>query len=145
MHFARTGVVLSEALVDLEGVGRLVTRLKASHPDTANDRRAVLSGDAVSFRPRVTIADNGSVDGLEDIRQLESLDLFEQYLLGPKALTAFLTKHWSTASSAIFAFQIQPVLPSLPCCIVHAWPLRNGKGNEKVVTRLFDLQAILES
>jgi hypothetical protein len=48
-------------------------------------------------------------------------------------------------NSTIFAFQIQPVLPSLPCCIVRAWPRRNGKGNEKIVTRLFDLQAILES
>jgi hypothetical protein len=66
-------------------------------------------------------------------------------LLSPKAFTAFLTKHWSAAYSAIFAFQIQPVLPSLPGCIVHAWPGGNGKGNEKIVTRLFDLQAILES
>jgi hypothetical protein len=122
-----------------------MTRWNASHPDIANDRRVVLPGDTVSFRPRVTIADNGSVEGLEDIRQLESPDLFEQYLLGPKAFTAFLTKHWSITSSAIFAFQIQPVLPSLPCCIVHAWPRRNGKGNEKIVTRLFDRQAILES
>jgi hypothetical protein len=89
--------------------------------------------------------DNGSVEGLEDIRQLESSNLVEGYLLGPKAFTAFLTKHWSTASSAIFAFQIQPVLPSLHCCIVHAWPHRNGKGNDKIATRLFDLQAILES
>jgi hypothetical protein len=112
MHFARTGVVLSEALVDHEGVGELVTRWNASHPDTANDRRVVLLVNAVSFRPRVPIADDGSVEGLEDIRQLESPDLFEQYLLSPKALTAFLTMHWSAAYSAIFAFQIQPVLPS---------------------------------
>jgi hypothetical protein len=102
-------VVLSEALVDREGVGKLVTRWNASYPDTANDRRVVLSIDAVSFRPRVTIADDGSVEGLEDIRQLESLDLFEQYLLSPKAFTVFLTKNWSASYSAIFAFQIQPL------------------------------------
>jgi hypothetical protein len=45
--------------------------------NTANDRRVVLSVDAVSFRPRVTIADDGSVEGLEDIRQLESPDRFQ--------------------------------------------------------------------
>jgi hypothetical protein len=112
MHFARTGVVLSEALVDREGVGELVTPRNASHPDTANDRRVVLLVDAVSFRPRVTIAGDGAVKGLEDIRQLESHDLFEQYFLSPKAFTAFLTKRWSAAYSAISAFQIQPVLPS---------------------------------
>jgi hypothetical protein len=93
MHFARTGVVLSEALVDREGVAELVTRWNALHPDTANDRRVVLSVDAVSFRPRVTIADDGSVEGLEDIRQRDSSGLFEQYLLSPKAFRAFLTKH----------------------------------------------------
>jgi hypothetical protein len=139
MHFACTGVILSEALVDRDGVGELVMRCNASHPDTASDHRVVLSVDAVSFRPRVTIADGGPVEGLEDIRQLESPDLFEQYLLSPKAFTAFLTKYWSAAYSAIFAFQIQPVLPSLSCCIVHAWPRRNGKGNKKIVTRIFDL------
>jgi hypothetical protein len=144
MYSAPTAVLLLEALVDLEGVGALMTRWNASHPDTANDCRVVLSVDAVSFRPRVTIADDGSVEGLEDIRQLESPDLFEQHLLSPKTFTEFLTKHWSAAYSAIFAFQIQPVLPYLPYCIVHAWPRRNEKGKgkekgkEKIVTRLFD-------
>jgi hypothetical protein len=55
MHSARTGVLLLEALVDLEGVGALVTRRNASHTDTANDRYVILSVDTVSFRPRVTI------------------------------------------------------------------------------------------
>jgi hypothetical protein len=138
MHFAHTGAVLSEAMVDLEGVGELVTRWNESHPDTANDRRVVLSVNAASFRPRITIADDGSVDGLEEIRQLESPGLFKQYLLSPKAFTAFLTKHWSAAYPAIFEFQIRPVRPSLSCCIVHTWQRRNGKGNEKIATRLFD-------
>jgi hypothetical protein len=138
MHSACTGVLLLEALVDLEGFGALVTRWNASHPDTANDRRVVLSVDTVSFRPRVTIADDGPVEGLEGTRQLESPDLFEQHLLSAKTFTQFLTKNWSAAYFVIFALQIQPVLPSLPCCIVHAWPRRNGKGNAKIGTRLFD-------
>jgi hypothetical protein len=101
IHFARTEVVLWEGLVDREGVGELVAQWNASHPDTVNDRRVVLSVDAVSFRPSVTIADNGSVEGLEDIRQLESPDLFEQYLLSPKVFTAFMTAwHWKGRFSA---------------------------------------------
>jgi hypothetical protein len=112
MHFACTGAVLLEALVDREGVGELMTRWNASHPDTGNDRRVVLSVDAVSFQSRVAIADDWSVEGLEDKCQPESPDLFEQYLLSSKASTTFLTKHWSAIISAIFAFQIQPVLPS---------------------------------
>jgi hypothetical protein len=91
-----------------------------------------LSVDAVFFRPRVTITNDRSVGRLEDITQLENPDLFEQYLRNPTEFTTFLTKRWSQAYSALFAFQFQPILPSLPCCIVHAWPHYNRKGPECV-------------
>jgi hypothetical protein len=143
-HFAATGHVLSAALVDLQCVGELVVRWNNSSPETQNDRRVVLLVDAVSFRPGVTIASDGSVGGLEDIAQLESPDLFEQYLRNPKESTAFLAKHWSQAYSALFAFQIQPILPSMPCFTVHAWPHCNRMGCRKSLTVLFDLSEILE-
>jgi hypothetical protein len=92
-HFAASGHVLSAALVALDRVGELVERWNNSSLETQNDRRVVLSVDAVSFRPHVTIANDGSVGGLEDITQLDSPDLFEQYLRNPREFTAFLTKH----------------------------------------------------
>jgi hypothetical protein len=107
-------------LVGLDRVGELVERWNNSSPEAQNDRGIVLSVDTVSFLPLVTIANKGSAGGLEDITQLESPDLIEQYLRNPKAFTAFLTKHWSQAYSALFAFQIQHIPPFLPCCIVHA-------------------------
>jgi hypothetical protein len=94
-HFTATGHILSAALADLDRVGELAERWNNSSPETQNGRRVVLSVDAVSFRPRVPIANDGSVSGLEDITQLESPDFFEQHLRNPKEFTAFLTKHWS--------------------------------------------------
>jgi hypothetical protein len=111
--------------------------------ETQNDRRVVLSVDAVSVRPHVTIANDGLVGGLEDITQLESPDLFKQYLRNPKEFTAFLAKHWSQAYSVLSAFQIQRILPSLPCCFVHAWAHCSGKGRGKSRRVLFDLREIL--
>jgi hypothetical protein len=143
-HFVATGAVISHALVDLHQIGQLVNLWNQSSPDTAIDRRIVLSVDAVAFRPRVVLDGEGEVKGLEDLTKLESPDLFQQFLLDPHAFTSFLRKHWSRAYSALFAFQIQPLQPHLPCCIVHAWPHCNGKGDPKVVKRLLKLRAILE-
>jgi hypothetical protein len=145
LHFAETGIILAEALTDLGRVGELVDRWNHSHSDTSSDRRVVLSVDAVAFRPRVTISSDGSVDGLEDITQLEESELFEQYLLNPQEFTTFVRKYWSKAYSALFAFQIQPLLPHLPCCIIHAWPHCNGKGDAAIVKRLLTLREVLQN
>jgi hypothetical protein len=88
-HFAKIGTILSEALVDMDQVGLLVDLWNQSHSQTVNDRRVILTIDAVSFRPRVTIRRHGAVDGLEDIKQFEGPDLFEQFMLSPKEFAAF--------------------------------------------------------
>jgi hypothetical protein len=60
----------------------------------------------VSFRPRAAIADDLSVEGLDDLNELDNREVFEQFLLHPKEFTAFLKSDWSHAYSAGFAFQI---------------------------------------
>jgi hypothetical protein len=92
-HFVRTGVVLSKALVDLDQVRELVNLCDQSSPDTAIDCRVSLSVDAVAFRPKVTITSDGEVVALDDLNNLESPDLFEQFLLRPQKFTAFLRDH----------------------------------------------------
>jgi hypothetical protein len=144
LHFARSGTILSQALVDRKQVGTLVAKWNESHTDTDRDRRVVLSVDAVAFRPRVTVSSEGEVSGLEDISPLESTDLFEQFLVSPTKFTSFLQKHWKNAYSSLFAFQIQPLAQHLPCCIIHAWPHFSGQGDPKTVKRLLKLRAVLE-
>jgi hypothetical protein len=143
-HFAHAGAVLSQALLDSDRVGELISLWDQSSPRTATDRRVVLSVDAVSFRPRVAIVDDLSVEELDDLKELKNREGFEQFLLHPKEFTEFLKNHWNHAYSAFFTFQIQPVLPGFPCCIIHAWPHCKGTGNDQSLKRLFQLQSLLE-
>jgi hypothetical protein len=85
--------VLFQALLDLDPVGELISLWDRSSPRTATDRRIVLSVDAVSFRPRVAIADDLSVEGLDHLNELENRNVFEQFLLHRKEFTAFLKNH----------------------------------------------------
>jgi hypothetical protein len=94
-HFAETRTVLSHALIDIGQVGVLIDRWNNSNLEAMNDRRVVFSVDAVAFRPQITIRSDGEVEGLDDIKNLESRDLFDQYLLHPEKFTAFLREHWN--------------------------------------------------
>jgi hypothetical protein len=126
-HFAHAGAILSQALLDSDRVGELMSLWDQSSPRTATDRRVALSVDAVSFQPSVAIADDLSVEGLDDLNELENREVFEQFLLHPKEFTVFLKNYWNHAYSARFAVQIHPLLPGLLCCIIHAWPHCKGK------------------
>jgi hypothetical protein len=137
-------VVLSKALADLDQVRELVNLWDQSNPDTAIDCRVVLSVNAVAFRHKVTIASDGEVVGLDNLDNFESPDLFEQFLLHPQKFTTFLRDHWSKVYSLLFTFQIQPVRPGLPCCVIHAWPQPTGKANPDIVQRLLELRCTLE-
>jgi hypothetical protein len=103
-HFTHTRAILSQALLDLDRVGELINLWDQSSPRTATDRHVILPFDAVSFRPRVAIADDLSVEGLDDLNELENREVFEQFLLHPKEFTAFPKSHWNHAYSALFAF-----------------------------------------
>jgi hypothetical protein len=97
------------------------------------DRHVILSVDAIAFRPMVTISDDGSVDGLKDLTDLDSPDLLTQFLSDPAAFSAFLREHWDSTYTALFVFQIQPLRPDLTCCVVHVIPAVSGRGNNETV------------
>jgi hypothetical protein len=143
MHFSATRHVLSAALVDLDHFGELMERWNNSSPEIQNDRRIVLSVDAFFVRPRVTIANDGSVNGLEDITWLESPDFSEQYLRNSKEFVVFLTKHWNQADSALFAFQLQSILPSLSR--THLCLLFRSSASPLLQSRSATLEAILSN
>jgi hypothetical protein len=108
------------------------------------DVRAVLSVDAVAFRPVVTVDEGGRVRGFKGLNQLESPDLFSQFLTDPDAFVSFLRNHWRDAYSAMFVFQLQPVSPEYPCSILHVIPDVSGKGRPEIVDKLRELKADLE-
>jgi hypothetical protein len=49
-------------------------------------------------------------------------------------------EHWDDAYTALFAFQVHPLHPDLPCSIVHTMPATDGKGTPEVVERLLALE-----
>jgi hypothetical protein len=76
-QFAELGTILFKALIAMGQVGFLIDQWNQSHSQTVNDCRVFVSGGVVSFHSRVTIRSNGAVDGLGDIKQLKSPNLFE--------------------------------------------------------------------
>jgi hypothetical protein len=96
----------------------------------------IRSVDAVAFHPRITIGENGKVEGLEGFAQLEAPDLFSQFALNPCAFRDFVMKHFEQADSLLFVYQVQPIDPRLKCCLVHATAAINGNGNESTIVAL---------
>jgi hypothetical protein len=64
----------------------------------------ILSVNAVAFRPRITIDENGKVEGLEVFAQLEAPDIFGQLVLNPYAFRDFVMEHLEQAYSSLFVY-----------------------------------------
>jgi hypothetical protein len=64
-----------------------------------------LSVDAVGFRLRITIDENGKMEGLEGFAQLEAPDIFSQFVLIPCAFRDFMMEHFEQAYSSLFVYQ----------------------------------------
>jgi hypothetical protein len=96
----------------------------------------ILSVNAVAFRPRITIHENGKVESLEAFAQLEAPDLFRQFVLNPCAFRDFVMDDFKQAYFSLFVYQVQPVDPRLTCCLVHATAAINENGNESTIIAL---------
>jgi hypothetical protein len=44
---------------------------------------------------------------------------------GTNPITEFLHEHWDEAYSSVFDFHIQPIRPSLPCIVIHVYPVEH--------------------
>jgi hypothetical protein len=84
------------------------------------------------------------VEGLDDLNELEDREVFEQALFHPKGFTAFLKNHWNHAYFALLAFHIQPILPGLLSCVIHALRHCKGKQTDQSLKGLFQLQSFVE-
>jgi hypothetical protein len=143
--FTKTRQVISDALQDSDRLGELINLWDQSGARSRSERTVVLAVDAVAFRPLVTVTENGEVAGLKRLTQLDSPDLFTEFLRDPQAFSNFLQQHWKQAYSALHAFHIQPVNPKFPCCVIHVYPAENGKGNDDTRKTLLNLKTKLET
>jgi hypothetical protein len=136
--------IISHALQDAKRVPELLDLWHQAVPPDVTDRTFILAVDAVDFRPLVTIDETGEVHGLKTMAHLGDQDLFTQFLVQPSAFAHFLRNHWDQAYSALFAFQLQPLHPRLPCAIIHVEATINGKGTTGTIEKLLQLKTILE-
>jgi hypothetical protein len=121
---------------------RLIQLWEQANSGAIENRRIVLGVD--TGWPRVTVNENGEVDGPKKLQRLEEIDIFQQFLASPVDFVESLHNHWKDAYSALFVFHIQPLNPVLSCAIIYVIADTKGKGNENTVANLLDLKDILE-
>jgi hypothetical protein len=133
---------VSDSFLDIEQVDVQVKIWRKGHPEIESKCRVVLAVDAVAFRPTIAIRKDG-IEGLDNCRKFDP-SLFETFLGQPQDFVSFLQEHWDAAYSALFVFQLQPPHSHLHGGVIHIIPATHGKGTEVIVTRLFQVKALLE-
>jgi hypothetical protein len=126
------------ALTDIEDMDFLIEILPESNAieQVTGSILVLLSVDAVAFSPRITIDENGKVEGLGDLHN-SRLQIFLANLFSMHApFRDFVMEHFEQAYSLLFVYQVQPVTPSLTCCLIHATAAMNGRGNESMIAAL---------
>jgi hypothetical protein len=128
---------IKKAMLDLNDVDDLLSIWRMTNNFDAEDRvDAILSVDAVAFKPLATIREDSSVEDIADFDCLESPDLFSQLIANPTLFHQFVLSHWKEVYSSLSVFHIQPVHEQLTCCVIHALQARNGKGTPQTVCKL---------
>jgi hypothetical protein len=85
-----------QALTDIDDINLLIDIWREANgiSGSANSISAILSIDVVAFRPTITIDESGKVEGLDGIHQLDTPDIFTQFVLSPCAFRDFVTQHF---------------------------------------------------
>jgi hypothetical protein len=74
---------------------------------TNHQIEAILAADAMAIRPVITIYENVEIEGIEDVNNLTSPDIFPQLVLHPIKFHEFIFQHWGAAYSSLFVYQLQ--------------------------------------
>jgi hypothetical protein len=112
---------------------------------TPSERTVVLTFDVVAFRSLVTLTESGKIAGLKYLTELDSPDLFTEFLCDPQAFGNFLGQHGKQPYSNVHAFHLQAVPDKVPYCIIHGYPAENGKENDTTRQTLLKLKDKLET
>jgi hypothetical protein len=142
--FRESRSAICHGLLDTAEIRSVLDPWMQANQSLSSTTSVVLAVDAVAFRPLITVHENGTIDGLNEINDIDP-DLFDKLVGQPQAFATFLREHWTHAYSSLFVFQIQPLDPRLHCGIIHVLPAINGKGTSEIVSRLFDLRKLLQT
>jgi hypothetical protein len=139
LRYSLTNLSLNDELLRVSSLSNRVN-LETSHPI-----QVILSVDAVSIPPMITICENGEIESIEDFAKLTSPGHFTQFVLHPRKFQEFIQQHGDAVYSSLFVYQVQPLSPEFTCCAVHIANARNGKGNQQTVEKLEEITEILDA
>jgi hypothetical protein len=148
MEFLNCKLRVQQLLTNLTLIDELLRVWSLSNRvnlETSHLIQAILSVDAVSIRPMITIYENGEIEGIEDFTKLASPGLFTQFVLHPRKSQEFIHQHWNAAYTSSFVYQVQPLSPELTCCVIHVVNAGNGKGNQQTVGKLEEITETLDT
>jgi hypothetical protein len=90
LRFSEPRALIADALLNVSQMRYLIQLWEEANCFAIENCRIVLAVDAVTFRPRVTVNENGEVGELKDLQQLEDIDIFEKFLASPVDFAEFL-------------------------------------------------------
>jgi hypothetical protein len=115
-------------MLDLNDIDDLLSIWRTANNVDAEDRvDAIVSADAVAFKPLVTICEDGSVEDIADFDCLESPTCSHNLLRTQPCFTSSFSVIGKKYTPH-FLFFIEPVHGQLTCCAIHTLQAKNGKG-----------------
>jgi hypothetical protein len=87
---------VQQSLTNLSLLDELLTIWSLSNCvtlDTNHQIEAIIPVEAVAIRLVITIYDNGEIEGIEDVNNLTSLDIFTRFVVHPIKFHKFIFQH----------------------------------------------------
>lgn len=105
----------------------------------------IIAVDAISFRPKYNITEDGIIEGFdnEKISKSDLIFNFNEICQYPQKIEEFISKNWGNIFSNIFLFQFQPFDEFIKPFPILTKKATNGKATNEIIQLLFDLQKIL--
>lgn len=134
----------TEYLTDVKNIPIIVADYREREKISETEKiQAVLAIDAISFNPILKIDKNGNVIGTtkeEIISSYELLQLEKNF----SEFEKFVSERKELLISDAFVVQVQPVLMNYSSFVVHISPSSQGKGTNKEVQLLIEIQEKLK-
>ena len=137
---------LTKSFKNINNVPMIFTEeLKKFNIDKNSIIYGIITVDAISFRPKFKIREDGIVEGV-DYEKISKNDLninLIEICKNHQKLEEFISNNWKNIFSNIFLFQFQPFVDFIKPFPIYIKKSTNGKTNNEIIQLLFDLQKIL--
>ena len=136
---------IQQKLLNIENVLIIVKEYRQLiHLPSLIHLNCILAVDAICFKPFVSIASNGNINGIQ-INSEKKSNLFQKFSLNPRKFEKFIQKNFNNSYSVGFAYQLQPLFNEFKNIVVHIQPAISGKASTKQIETLHYIREILKN